>query len=390
MMTILTVPLGLALGLTFLPSATPPVGASLLAAGTLWQKPETAPPEPSGTGEPKAPREPKKPPRKHTPAAGSTSKGPAKSTDTLEKEVFGGGGEPAARRKPSAHKRRHVIRKDDDDESDDNADDDSDDEADDDEGGDDLRAASQPVIAPRLVSLGVGTALMGRSFSFNTALQKENTLPTRPGVALDLESFPFLGAEGWLTGLGVGGSFDTEFGSAGVTQSGGGVLSYPVTEQRWSADLRYDFPLGRSFMVVPLVGFGHSSYDVQRTTQVAPSACGNTSTQVCLPDVSLSHLTAGFSARIALGSTIGVSLGAAYLLGFGIDKGAGQIGSEASASAHGYSGELALFWQLKDWLAVRAAAPLVHYSYSFTGAVAYRSASETYYGATLGATIFVK
>ena len=69
----------------------------------------------------------------------------------------------------------------------------------------------------------------------------------------------------------------------------------------------------------------------------------------------------------------------------------GQLGAESDASARGYSGELALTWRLMSWLALRAAVPVVHYGYQFSNrTVSYTSASETYYGGIVGATVFTR
>jgi hypothetical protein len=400
----------MALGVTAWSPSAPLVDVPVLAA-QLWQKPASARDQPAAkdsrdsksSKEPRASKEPKESKeskkaaaatKKHAPPA---SPGPrraalSKSTDTLEAEVFGEP-PPAVRRKPARH-RAHVVRRDVGDGDGDEAADDSADESEDEEEEEDddgAWAESLPVIAPRLFSLGVGTAFIGRSFRFDAPLQPESTFP-RAGVAVDLETFPLSRLRGWLSGLGLGGSFATELGSAGINQADGGRLSYPITERRWDASLRYAIALGGHFVAVPMVGFGQSAYEVQRKSELAPSACGSTATQVCLPDVHLSHLSFGAAARIAFNSSVGVALGAAYLLGFGLGKQTGELGSEATSSAaRGVSAELALVWQVKDWLAVRVASPFVRYAYAFGGAgLPYRSATETYYGGILSATIFTR
>ena len=153
--------------------------------------------------------------------------------------------------------------------------------------------------------------------------------------------------------------------------------------------MRYALPLGERFLLVPLVGDGHAGYDLARRTQPAPSTCIATSTQVCLPDVQLSHVTLGLDARFAFTPSLAASLAAAYLPGFGLGRGTGQLGVESDASAQGVSTTLAVSWQLLDWLALRAALPVIHYSYTFSRRpLAYTSASETYYGVVVGATVF--
>jgi len=406
MMTILAVPLGLALGVTaWSPSA--PLTDAPIAAAQLWQKPQStrggdddAPARPhkkaggasATTATTGAPATAAKKP--HRPRSTGGRAGSYKSTETLEAEVFG---EPmpsaTVRRKAQRKHTGRAMRRDDGEDQAGVADEEDDEEEDgeEDDDGEALADASLPVIAPRIVSLGVATAFIGRSFRFNAPLQPEDTFP-RAGLAVDLETFPLSRLGSWIAGLGLGGSFATELGSAGITQADGGRLSYPVTERRWDAGLRYALPLGQHFLAIPHVGLGASSYEITRKTQMAPSSCASASTQVCLPDVHLWHLAAGVAARIAFTSSVGITLSGAYLLGFGLDRAAGELGSEARASsARGLSGELALAFQVKEWLSVRAAAPFVRYSYAFSGSgLPYSQATETYYGATLGATILLK
>jgi hypothetical protein len=345
------------------------------------------------------------PPITHDPGGPGTSIGVGvgaatsnKSTEALEREVFGTGVGSSAENTPSIRRRavvpyrnqRHDQRDDQgDDQVDDNDDDDNDDGSTGRHSGSGV-ADLPPVIAPHLVSFGLGTALMGRSFSFNGPLQPESSSP-RGGLSAQLESFPLLSHDGWFAALGLGASFDTEIGSAGVGQTDGGTLSYPVTQTRWGFDVRYALPWRDRFLIVPLLGIGHSGYNLERRAQPAPSTCPATSTQVCLPDVGVSHVNFGFDARAALTPKLSVSLSAAYLAGFGVGRGMGQLGAESDASAHGFSGALAISWQIIDWLALRAETPLTYYGYQFSRkGLSYSSASETYYGVVIGATVFTR
>jgi len=108
-----------------------------------------------------------------------------------------------------------------------------------------------------------------------------------------------------------------------------------VTERRWSIDVRYALPLGERFLLVPLVGYGHSGYDLARGAQPPPSTCMATSTQVCLPDVQLSHVTLGLDARFAFTPSLAASLAAAYLPGFGLGRGTGQLASSRTPARRG-------------------------------------------------------
>ena len=96
--------------------------------------------------------------------------------------------------------------------------------------------------------------------------------------------------------------------------------------------------------------------------------------------------------RIAATPTFALSLTGGYLLGLGVGKGVGQIGSEAgSTSLAGFHGEIGASWMLTDWLAFQVAIPFMTYAYKFSGGTAtYGSASETYYGLTVGAVVFTQ
>jgi hypothetical protein len=304
----------------------------------------------------------------------------ANSTEALEAQVFGEDATPQVRKAPA---RPQTSSSSDDDDDDSDQDDDA-------RSAGGAATALPAVIAPHLIAFGLGTSLMGRSFSFDAPLQPESSFP-RGGLVVALESFPLLRVRGWFARFGLGGSFGTEIGSSGVAQPDGATLSYPVSERRWEIDLRYAVPLGQRFLV-PRFGYGQSSYDLaRRGQQPAPSACAANSTQVCIPDVAVSHLALGFEARFAATGRLGLSLAAAFLPAFGVGRGMGQLGVESAASARGFSGELAASWQLLDWLALRAALPLVSYSYRFSGrGLSYTSASEAYYGVTAGAVVFAR
>jgi hypothetical protein len=386
MMWMLAVPFGLWLAVSPAPASL--LQPSLFAATTLWEQPESKKRDKAGEGDgdgdgdrstarPRAssPSTAKaRPTGGAGPARARSRSSSAKSTAVLEEEVFGPS-PPTVKQRPARPGDADADRTGDRDRDDDR---------------EDGETQSLAVIAPRLVSLGVGTSLIGRSFHFNAPLQPESTFP-RAGVALALESFPLRFMDNWVAGFGVGVSFAKEIGSAGARQADGGTLSYPISEQRWGVDVRYAVPLGQRFLLVPLFGYGSSTYEVQRRNQVAPSTCAGNSTQVCLPDVQLSHLTLGFDARMALAPLLAISAGAAFLPGFGLGKGMGALGSEADAVTRGFSGEVAFTWQLIDWLALRAALPVTHYAHQFSGRnLPYSSASETYYGAVVGATVFTR
>jgi hypothetical protein len=323
-------------------------------AAPLW-----APPEP--------PRKKKKA-RPRTPEVKSAeAQAHAATTATLEAEVFGDGAGG-----PDSSVRREARPADDDDA--------------------DTRPTALPVIAPHRLSFALGASMVGRNFGFNTQLQGESTFP-RAGMAAAVETFPFAFLKNFISRLGFAGSIEREIGSAGASQPDGGSLTYPVSEGRWSVDIRYAFIFGQRFVLMPLAGFGHSGYDVQRRTETTPpSGCASNATQVCLPDVAVSHATVGANARFALSPAWGLFGGLAVLPAFGVGRARGALGADAAPkSALGFSTEVGVAWQLLDWLSLRAAIPVERYGYSWSGpTVPYSSASETYYSLVVGATVFTK
>jgi hypothetical protein len=115
---------------------------------------------------------------------------------------------------------------------------------------------------------------------------------------------------------------------------------------------------------------------------VAPSACPVTAMMACLPDTNVTLLAGTGSLRFALAPEIGLSLGGMYMMGLTVkNKPMNQIGYESATSSGGYQAEAALSYLVTDWFTLRGAFPITHVSYTFhTASVAYKSASETYYG----------
>jgi hypothetical protein len=340
-------------------------------------QPTGAPPETQFTDEmdeepPPPPRRASPPPTRHRPSA-------AEEPEPEQAAAAQADDEEDERSKPKRKSRKRVVEQEEEAE-----------EEEEDEGG---SIASMPVIQPRVISFRGGASTMGRSFQYNSPLQKETTFP-RPGVTLALESFPLLHmSNDWWRTIGVGFSLAMEFGAAALQQPGSGAsISFPVSQRRWSADVRYAFPAGSHFVVVPALGYGSNVFDLKSLMPVAPSACNNNQTMPCLADINASHLVADLHIRIAATSGFGLSLTGGYYVGLGVAKGAGQIGSERPATAFsGFHVELGATLMLIDWLALQAAAPYNRYSYSFSsgGAGTYSAATETYYGLTGGALIFL-
>jgi hypothetical protein len=258
--------------------------------------------------------------------------------------------------------------------------------------------ASFPVILPRLISFHAGVAAIGRSFEYNTPLQRETTFP-RIGLALSFEAFPLIRtSRDWWARIGVGAAFSKEIGMAALVQQNNGVtngasVGFPVVQQRWSFDLRYALALGSRVLLVPAVGMGFNSFDLQNRTPTAPSMCANVAATAvpCLADVDTSYLEGDVHLRASVLPQIGVSLTAGYFIGIKVGKGVGQIGQERNAILSGLHAEPAANVMVTDWMAIRMAVPFIRYAYQFGGGTtgAYSSATETYYGATVGAIVFV-
>lgn len=260
---------------------------------------------------------------------------------------------------------------------------------------DDAPMASLPVILPRVVSFQAGVSAMGRSFAYNTALQqKESTFP-RPGIALTVEAYPLLRMpRGWYRKLGVGFTLAMEFGAAALANATTGAsTSFPVTQRRWALDVRYVIPAGERVVLVPSLGYGSNVFDLKtRMPGETPTNCNNMSMLPCIADIQASYVVAGAHIRIAATERLAFSLSGGYLLGLSVGKGAGQIGVESTETKiSGFQVEPGVNFMLTDWLAFRATVPFTSYSYAFTSAMAtYKSATETYYGVTGGAVIFMR
>jgi hypothetical protein len=256
---------------------------------------------------------------------------------------------------------------------------------------DDGATASLPVVRPRLVGLELDGSAMRRSFRYDGPVQGDTAFP-RFGWELSLTSFPLLWTSpGWQRMLVLAASYARETGSAGVGQTDGSTISFPVTQARWQIDGGYAFAFGERVVLTPMLGYGHTSADLQRRTPVMPSACVPTSTQPCFADVVASDIAVQARLRVAITSDFALGLTSGYLLGFGVGDGAGQIGAEASASMSGMFAELGAVLLVNRWLAVNATIPFHRYGFSFTrspaSAVPYGSATDSYYGLNAGVVV---
>jgi len=184
-----------------LAAATPARSPLVVATAPLWAPPGGGT---AGSGTPAPRRARKRPP---VPAEHPAPHPRRNSTEALEAQVFGEDTTPQVRK--AAAPAQASDR--------DDQDGDGDEEEDDERPARGAAITLPAVIAPHLVAFGLGTSLMGRSFSFDAPLQPESSFP-RGGLVAALESYPLLRARGWYARFGVGASFGTEIGSSGVAQ----------------------------------------------------------------------------------------------------------------------------------------------------------------------------
>jgi hypothetical protein len=253
---------------------------------------------------------------------------------------------------------------------------------------------SQPSVIPRLVNVGVGVAMIRRSFAYDQPLQGDKGF--RPGFQLALESYPFVNRpSGAYRTLGLGVYYEKQYGTATHESPMTGEFSgYGFSQSRWGFDVRWGIPAGQWVMIMPALGYGRASADLdQRGQPTVPSNCTATSTMVCFGDANAAYLSADLHLRVGLTPTFAMSLAGGYLLGLGVGKGTDQITSEANASMKGFHLELGALLLLGDNLALQATVPIRRYVYVFDaagGSVTYRSATDLYYGLVAGVAIFTR
>jgi hypothetical protein len=264
-------------------------------------------------------------------------------------------------------------------------------EEEDDEEEDDPPFQSHPVVLPRLFAVGLGGSLMGRAFGFdNGTLQKDTNFP-RVGVAVGAEVYPMIRMRrGWWRKIGVGIAYGRESGRATSSQTDGGEYSYPVSQSRWSLDVRYVIPIGKRVTLVPALGYGSTSFDIERAMPVSPNTCTTMVTMPCVPDVNAKYMIADFAFRLAATPTLGLSLVAGYYLGLSVQGGDGQLADDAFADVSGFHADIGATFLVNDWLAVQGVVPIRRYGYDFNPGPMYTIAAETQYGLMLGAVVVTR
>ncbi len=240
-------------------------------------------------------------------------------------------------------------------------------------------------VAPRLASLALGATSVGRSFKYDAHLQRESTL-ARPGVVVQVEAFPLLALGGLARGLGLAASYAKELGKANLQQAANATLSLPVNQDRWTAALRYAFVPSPRVVVVPSLGLAGSRFAVRDATETLPSLCTSTSTDICLAAVRLLAVTAGSALRLGLSPNLALTANATVLASLSLGAAPGELAAESRARSFGVSADLGLAFTFVRALAITTAVGVTTFQHSFHGGqdLGYSSASETYYGITVG------
>jgi hypothetical protein len=254
--------------------------------------------------------------------------------------------------------------------------------------------ASQPPIIPRLVSFEVGPTYLRRSFGFSQATEQGDHA-FRYGYQFGLESFPMVTQpDGWYRTLGVGGTFEKEYGDATRTQPSGLFMGAPVNHTRWGFDVRYAIPAGEWLVIMPAVGYGRVGVQLERMTPTMPSMCLTSNPDPCFGGINAGYLSADLHLRAAILPNMALSLVGGYLQGLGVGRGADQITAEASASMSGFHVDLGASLMIGDYFAVSAAIPFRRYVFNFSpvsgAAFTARSATDQYVGVIAGFAVFTK
>ena len=254
---------------------------------------------------------------------------------------------------------------------------------------------SQPSVIPRLINVAIAPSLIRRSFAFDQATLQGDT-GVRLGYQLALESFPLVTRpNGWFRTIGIGAVYEKEYGDATHNATGGMFNGYPFNQDRLGFDVRFAIPAGDSVIVMPAVGYGRVTADLERPNPTTPTNCTAASAMdPCFGDVKAAYLSLDLHVRVALSPTFALSLAAGYLQGVQVARGPNQITVEGAASMKGFHVEAGPTLMLTDWVALQATATFRRYGYAFTPTTGtsftYRSAADTYYGVIAGLALFTK
>ena len=238
-------------------------------------------------------------------------------------------------------------------------------------------------------------SLIRRSFAFDQATLQGDT-GVRLGYQLALESFPLVTRpNGWFRTIGIGAVYEKEYGDATHNATGGMFNGYPFNQDRLGFDVRFAIPAGDSVIVMPAVGYGRVTADLERPNPTTPTNCVAASAMdPCFGDVKAAYLSVDLHVRVALSPTFALSLAGGYLQGVQVARGPNQITVEGAASMKGFHVEAGPTLMLTDWVALQATATFRRYGYAFTPTTGtsftYRSAADTYYGVIAGLALFTK
>jgi hypothetical protein len=232
------------------------------------------------------------------------------------------------------------------------------------------------VIAPRLVSVSAGAAAVGRHFRYNAPLQRESTF-ARPAIAADLETFPLHALDGAARGLGLRFSLSKPLGGAEIQQAAYVTERRSVSIDRMEGRLLFALPATPIFVFVPSVGWGRSRFAVDQSSATIPSACVNTSAEICLPRVRASYGIVSLASRLALGRSIALEVDARYHHGLGVERGYGTLGAEAPVTAYGLGADAGLRFALGAHVAATIGGGHLWTRYAFKGAEPYSTATES-------------
>jgi hypothetical protein len=357
-------------------AAAAPARASIKVAAGLWAPKKAAKPRPARDDSEREEEllKPRAPTGGET-TARPTKRRPIKMDDSVEEEEEEEGEEEEDEDRPKVvKKRKRVVEEDQDVEE---------------------PLESQPSVIPRLVNVGLGGALVRRSFAYNEAA-RQGDKGFRAGYALVLESYPFVTQpSGAYRTLGVGAYYEAQYGDAIYESAMTGMFNgYGFKQSRWGFDVRWGIPIGQWVVIMPAVGYGRASADLQRSDQpVVPSMCGATDTMVCFADITAAYLSADLHLRVGVTPTFALSLAGGYLAGLGVAQGMDQITSEGNASMNGFHVDVGGMMLINDYLAVQATVPIRRYGYAYgapAGARTYQGATDMYYGLIAGIAVMTK
>ena len=103
---------------------------------------------------------------------------------------------------------------------------------------------------------------------------------------------------------------------------------YPFNQSRLGFDARFAIPAGDSVIVMPAVGYGRISADLERhESDHADELRAASAMDPCFGDMKAAYLSVDLHVRVALSPTFALSLAGGYLQGVQVARGPNQITS---------------------------------------------------------------